>query len=180
MKKISIFIFLLFTLQWCFLGDWENTTGLVIQENESFSISIPESWVEIDKSDIPQAKSWEIELAYSSTSERQWYLNNLIILNAGENSTSTAVALIKDSLQALQKSVQNFQLIEEKTFIFPDEGTGMILTYTAQYNEATPQSIYIQTARVCADTSYYITLSLAEQLESYERYRYILETFTCK
>jgi hypothetical protein len=86
---------------------------------------------------------------------------------------------MKSSLRSLQTTTVNFSLIEEKTVAFADEQSGSILTYSAKYNDATPEAIYIQTARVCGENNYHLTLSLAEQLDSYDRYEYILQTFRC-
>lgn len=179
MKKIILSFVVLLTLQWCFWNSVGTQTGLTLQDKESFSILIPDSWTEIGESDTPTPKSWEIILAYSSNSERQWYLNNIIILETPSRSQESSESLMKNSLQSLQKSIQNFKIIEEKIVIFADEQSGTIVTYIGKYNDTTPETTYIQTARVCGDNNYYLTLSLAEQLKSYDRYEYILQTFRC-
>jgi hypothetical protein len=56
---------------------------------------------------------------------------------------------MKNSIQSLQKNIENFKIIEEKEVIFVDEQSGTIVSYTGKYNDTTPVTTYIQTARVC-------------------------------
>lgn len=170
---------MLFILQWCFWSLGSSVAGLTLQDRGEFSIQIPESWWAIREDDIPTPKSWSVVLAYSSASERQWYLNNIVVLSAPSLSKETSSSLMKSSVQSLQKNIENFKIIEEKTVSFVDEQSWTIVSYSGKYNDTTPLTTYIQTARVCGDNNYYLTISLAETLESYERYEYILQTFQC-
>ena len=179
MKKLSLLLTLTLTLSWCFWNSDQSQSGLILQDRGDFSILMPENWSEITAADIPTPKSGEVALAYSSSSERQWYLNNVIILKTPSTPGESQASLMKSSLRSLQTTTVNFSLIEEKTVAFADEQSGSILTYRAKYNDATPEVIYIQTARVCGENNYHLTLSLAEQLDSYDRYEYILQTFRC-
>lgn len=179
MKKILLSLLILSILQWCFWSSNNNIVGLTVQDWGEFSIQIPESWVLIGENDIPTPKSWSVALAFSSSSERQWYLNNIVILTTPSLSKASSSSLMKNSIQSLQKNIENFKIIEEKEVIFVDEQSGTIVSYTGKYNDTTPVTTYIQTARVCWNNNYYLTISLAESLESYDRYEYILQTFRC-
>jgi hypothetical protein len=103
-----------------------------------------------------------------------------VILETESISQETSVSLMKNSIQSLKNSIENFEILSEKTVTFWDNESGTILSYTWKYNDATPDAIYIQTVRICGDKNYHLTLSLTEELESYERYEYILQTFECK
>jgi len=86
---------------------------------------------------------------------------------------------MKSSTQSLKDDIENFEIISEKTVSFADGKSSLMLTYSWKYNITTPKATYIQTARVCWDNNYYLTLSLTEELEKYDRYEYILQTFSC-
>ncbi|MCD5375110.1 hypothetical protein LR010_01495 [Candidatus Gracilibacteria bacterium] len=179
MKKILLCLSMLVILQSCFWSSESTLTGLSLQESEEFSIQIPESWGAVSQADIPTPKSGEVALAYSSNSERQGYLNNIVVLSTPSKSSETSDSLMKNSIQSLQNDIENFKIIEEKTVSFLDSSNGIIVSYSGKYNTTTPQATYIQTARICGDNNYYLTLSLTENLENYDRYEYILQTFTC-
>lgn len=179
MKKIFITCIMLLLLSSCFWGNTDTKNGLILHDREDFSILIPDSWQQLDSSDIPTPKSWEVELAYSSQSERQWYLNNIVVIKSPLIWEKTNQSLIKSSLVYLEKNIKNFSLISEKNLTFPDESTWTIITYSGRYNSSTPEAVYIQSAKICSDSIYNLTLSLAEKIESYERYEYILQTFRC-
>lgn len=179
MKKILLCLSMLVILQSCFWSSESTLTWLSLQESEEFSIQIPESWGAVSQADIPTPKSWEVALAYSSNSERQGYLNNIVVLSTPSKSSETSDSLMKNSIQSLQNDIENFKIIEEKTVSFLDSSSWIIVSYSGKYNTTTPQATYIQTARICWDNNYYLTLSLTENLENYDRYEYILQTFTC-
>jgi len=179
--KIFAFLFIIaFILTWCFSGDDSSTaTWLVIQETERFSIPTPSTWKAIPKDDLVEPKSGEIALAFRSQTPRQWYINNIIILEQ-ENATISAQAIIESGLESLEKGIKWYTLISNRDIQFTDNETGKLIIYSWKYSANTPETIYIQTARVCGDTGYYMTISITEKLESYERYEYILKNFQCK
>lgn len=176
MKKIIIILLFTLVLSSCFWSSDSAQSGLVLQDREDFSILVPETWASVD--DLPVPKSWEIVLAHSSANERQWYLNNIVVL-ASPSSTETSLSIMNNIKSTLESRIEGFTPIDEKQVTFADEETSLLLTYTGKYNSDTPNVVYIQTARVCGETKYFLTLSLAERLEDYSRYEYIMQTFRC-
>lgn len=154
-------------------------TGLSLQETEEFSISTPSTWIEISEDELVEPKSGEIVLAFKSPEQKQWYINNIVILKQ-ENTSISAQAIIESWIQSLEKWIKWYELLSNNDIQFADNQSGKIITYTGKYSDTTPETIFIQTAAVCWETSYYMTISLTEKLESYDRYEYILQNFKCK
>lgn len=80
----------------------------------------------------------------------------------------------------LQQNMLSFALKSEKSITFSDESQGTLILFSGRYNTQTPSVNYLQTARNCGGTNYFITLSLAEDLESYSPYEYILQSLSCE
>lgn len=181
MKKIIACIICVFTLTGCFwLGEGESgATGLILQDREDFSILIPSSWQEVGLSDTPIPKTWELALVYKSNNERQWYFNNIVVLKLEKSKQASSVSLMEESLQSLQTQIDNFSVISKQTLLSSDEQEWLFLTYRGKYNVSTPELTYVQTARSCSEADYYLTISLNEILDDYERYTQILQTFRC-
>lgn len=181
MKYLITSISLVFLLSSCFWwGDSANQSGLRLEARDWFKIQVPSSWQEIQSEDLPVPKQWSIELAFKSVSERQWYVNNIIVLSEVSENKKSSISLLKKSLISLKKEIQEFEILSQKEVTFTDESSGEIITYSGRYNSSTPRLVYVQTAMSCEWKDYFITLSLAESLESYDRYEYILETFSCQ
>lgn len=184
MKKILIFTISIFLLYSCWSTDilsWDTntTTGLVVEELENISLSIPENWKKIPESTLPIPKSGKVVFAVSSSEQREWYLNNIIILETDNTLWESSQSLMKNSANFLDMSLATFTLSKEENITFADKEEWILLTFEWKYNSETPQVTYLQTARSCGDKSYFLTLSLAEKLEDYSRYAYILKTFSC-
>lgn len=186
MKFLITFSFLTLFLTWCFwIGEEAQVeedvnAGLIQQEIQGIDISTPSAWKIVPVSTLPVPKSGEIVFASSSTEQRQWYLNNIVILKSPNALSESSKSLMKNNVNFLNMSLESFNLKSEKEIIFNDEENWLLLTFEGKYNSETPQITYLQTARSCGDNAYYITLSLAEQLPDYDRYADILKTFACK
>jgi len=177
-----IFLWTLVFLTGCFgLFDSDNptNTGLVLSDTEKFSILIPDSWEVLSWDELPVPNSWTTALALKSQNEVAWYYNNLIILETGKTWATTSRALMSSTKSTLEKNLSNFNLISESDFSFLDEEIGTILTFAGKYNIGTPNLYYVQTAKMCGDTSYFLTISIGSAQESYERYEYVLKSFQC-
>ena len=178
--KISLLLVLSLGLISCFGGSADTERGLVIQETEAFQIKVPSTWSQISAADLPLPKSWEIEFAYASPTQRQGYMNNIIVLSSENKQKESSQGLMKSNAHFLNQNLESFTLAEEKAITYTDGDAGLLVRFTGKYNTSTPEVVYLQTAKSCGDNSYYITLSLAEKLDSYERYEYLLKAFECK
>lgn len=176
---ISLILCFVFLISCWWADDSPAATGLIIQENEGFSIPTPSTWKTIPNEDLVIPKSGEIALAFRSESPKQWYINNIVILKK-DNTAISPQAIIESGIQSLEKWIKWYKLISNNEVTFTDNQKGNIITYSWKYSSDTPETIYIQTARVCDDVGYYMTISLTEKLESYDRYEYILQNFNCK
>lgn len=182
MKKYILLVSLLL-LTSCFWIFWwsseDSGSGLVLSDNSEFSILVPSTWVEMSKNSLPSPKSWSVALALKSQNERQWYTNNLIILKSENTPDTNSRSLMESTESLLKKDLQSFALTSKREFSFSDNDTAVMLNYRAKYNPWTTSAQYIQTAKLCGDTSYFMTISVWEALEDYRRYEQILETFRC-
>lgn len=181
MKYLFVFILLTSTiiLNWCFF--WEDEVGswLELTQKEGFSLQLPNSWSEIQSSKLPIPKSGTVELAYASSEARQWYINNIVVLSSSNSQRESSSSLMKNNGNFLNQQLDDFDLAEEKNIVFPDEDQWILLRFMWKYNSSTPQAVYLQTAKNCGEKSYYITLSITETPETYERYEHLLESFQC-
>lgn len=143
-------------------------------------MNVPASWDAVDLKTFPVPKLGEVVYALKSSEKRQDYYNNLVILKADRTQDVSSLDLLNASKQILRDSLESYTSIKSEEFNFWDGDKGKILTYSGRYNTDTPTLHYVQTAKICGDTSYFITLSVGEVLESYEKYEYILKSFTCK
>ncbi len=179
--KNTIYLFsIIFILSSCFWWNNIDETWLSLKNTESFSMLVPENWRDIPSSEMPIPKSGEIVFLLSSWEERQWYRNNIVVLKSKNTKNESSLSLMKNNVNFLSNSLENFQIITEENINFQDDQAWILLTFTWKYNKQTPEIVYLQTARSCKDTSYFITLSLAEKLKSYDRYAYLLKSFKCK
>lgn len=180
MKYFYLWIILLF-LSSCFgfFEEDETSASLILNDNEEFSILVPNTWWEISNNDLPVPKSWETVLALKSQWEREWYYNNLVILKAENTWDTNSLSLMQSTESMLRNSLDEFKLTAKNNFTFPDEDVWVMLVFSWKYNSNTPTTQYIQTAKICDDTSYFMTISVWEILESYARYEEILQTFRC-
>lgn len=181
MKKYIFFTICLFFLVSCSRDDTESIANstLILQEKEDFSILVPNSWSEITSDELVTPKSWEIVLAFKSANQRQWYINNVVILRQ-ENTTVSPSEILNSWIQSLEKWIKWYKLISNREVEFADDVVGNIITYTWKYTSNTPETVYVQSARVCWNDAYYMTISLTEKLESYDRYEFILQNFQCR
>jgi len=178
----TYFLLILLTvfLSSCFWWESVDETGLAQVETESFSIKLPNTWDAIAANELPLPKSGDIVLAYASPEERQWYINNIVVLADENHQNESSVWLMNNSANFLKWGLKGFTLIEQKNINFHDEEIWTVLSFRGRYNPNTPELTYIQTARSCWDMSYFLTVSLAEQLETYDKYEYLLQSFRCK
>jgi hypothetical protein len=61
--------------------------------------------------------------------------------------------------------LKNHTKLATTSMQFPDKENGIIYTYEAQYNPSTPLQKFMQSAKVCNNRVYLITLGLGPQAQ---------------
>lgn len=180
MKYIFLCILIL-SLSSCFgIWGWDNeNNGLVLSDTEDFSVLVPDSWIALSGDELPVPKSWTTALALKSTNERSWYFNNMIILSSENIPDTNSLSLMNSTESMLKRSLKSYELISKKDISFLDNDTGSLIVFSWKYNDSTPKIQYVQTAKMCWDMSYFITISVWEVLDNYDRYEDVLKTFRC-
>ena len=181
MKIASIFLVLIF-LTSCFWDIREipdSDTWLELIEQESFSIFLPVNWEQVPQVDLVDPSQWELMLWYRSLEVRWWYYNNIIIIRNENRLQETSISLMNNNINTLRLSLQSFDLIAEDRIDLWDEREGKIIVFRGKYGTQTPEAHYIQTAVSCDEMSYFITISVWEDLWDYTRYYPLLESFRC-
>jgi len=156
------------------------SNGLVETQKVNFSMMSPENWRELGESELSKPRVWSVALALASSSQKENYINNLIVLEVENLLNESSVWLMENTKKWLETSLVTFKNLEEKTINFADNESGTLISYRGKYSNSTPELTYLQTARSCGENAYVLTVSLAEKLESYERYEYLLSTFKCE
>ncbi len=181
MSKIVLCVFCVFLLSSC-LWFWStsNLTGLKHLEKTWFSLSVPESWQELSSWEFPTPKVGEVVLALASKKQRNGYVNNLLVLKMDSTLWESSQWLMNNTKVGLTSHLEKFQLLFEKPLNFVDDTQGIVLIYVWKYSKNTPELTYIQTAKSCGTSNYFLTISLAEQLKNYEKYEHLFESFRCE
>ncbi len=167
----------LFVLVWCFWEEQSDKRGLILHDTKDFSLFVPKTWTQVDENDITVPDGAVLSLALASSQERQGYLNNLVIISSPATQENTTD--IMNSSHFVNQKRNNFTLLSEHRTNFLDDLPADILIFRGRYNPDNPEITYIQTVKNCDDTKYFMTISVAEKLEDYERYEYVLRTFRC-
>lgn len=175
------FIALIF-LSSCF-SSWESIQGesvwLIPVEKESFSMSLPVNWEEVSEFELVSPSQWELALAYRASEERNGYFNNIVVLKNQNRLRETPTSLMKNNINTLKLSMQNFQVIAEDTLNFAWNSQWEVIVFEGKYGPQTPTLNYIQTAQSCDEDSYFLTISVGSDLWDYTRYYPLLESFRC-
>lgn len=183
-KKILVtFIFSLFLFS-CGSTDIQVTENSLIDvDNTNFAFKVPSNWEIIkDKENIlPKAKSWNIELAATSTNLVSWFANNLLILSDDLNKLTTSKDYsILNNIWA-ETDYLDYKKIWVNNITFADKEEWLVYEFEARYNLDTPKLRFLQTAHICNKTKgYFITIALPSSMTDTSKYQELLATFACK
>lgn len=149
---------------------------------DNFSISIPSSWVLIskDSDNVPAPSAGEIVLIASAPEPKNGFANNIVILEREALGQTNAKQYMEAGKTGLEKQFYSFKQLGFTDIEFSDKWESSVLSFLARYNKNTPRANYIQTARICSNKAYTITLTLAEDVIDFSRYIEFLSTFSCK
>ncbi len=149
----------------------------------NFNIDIPNNWNNYeDKEDqkLPKPKFWEIVLASASTSLKNWFSNNILILNEKlEKSLKSLDYSISDNVWA-SKNYKQYTLLSSKNIEFADKDKSQLYIFEAKYNEYTPLVKFLQVWKVCdKKDAFLITIALDVNEKNTSPYEEIIKTFNC-
>ena len=185
MKKILIFISLIFILSSCF--DWKN-----IEDNSwnsvqtkynwtDFSMTIPAKW-ELLKNTweiLPKPSSWEIIFDAVSSIKNDGFYRNILVLKQDieETNFSSLDFIIWNYLWTKNDYFYMKKLKEENVKI--DSKNTKIYSFEAKYSEDTPILKFLQTWVICDKKGYIITIALEKSNKNIDRYEGLLGSFKC-
>lgn len=182
MKKIFLIIFLIFWVFSCSSSEKPNDWLINYTTSENFSLRIPEKWEIIEHNwKIPTPRTWQIELIVSSKEVTNDFYNNLYIWSELLEKNMTNNDYFKSVNLDKQKDFFEYNEIENKKIVFADWKQSDLVIFEARYDNSKPKVKYLQTVNICGDNkAYFLTLSVANSIESTKNYEYMLSTFSCK
>ena len=195
MKKILIIFVSIFLLFSCWSSSTSKTDssskqtqktnekkGLRLYSGKDFSMQIPAAWNDLsnNKEVLPNPSVGNVELAITSANTKNWFANNLIILSQElEDKISSKDYAITNNIWA-ENEYLNYYSIKKDEFEFLDWEKSMIYVFKAKYAENTPILKFIQTARVCDNKAFLLTIALPLEIKDTTKYEKMLSTFECK
>ena len=188
MKKIAFLILALFLFS-CSDSKWETTKTTstnnwlkIYESGENFSIKTPENWqiLENPENSLPKPNNWEVEFAVTSKTDKSGFYNNLIILSENLNLDISASDYLTSAILNLWNDFYDFSEIANSDFTFESWNISKLTIFEARYDQKTPKLKYLQTAEICDNKAYLITLAIAHNTENIEKYNPLLASFKCK
>lgn len=186
-SRLFMLISLSLLLTGCFGSDTTATTdtvdsaGLVKYTGTGYTLRVPASWQAVEPSKITAPVAGKIELALRSLVNKRGFMNNLIILSDTLETPVTATEYVSQSMLWASREYLSMQIENDEQVTFTDGEKSRLVIFRAKYNEVTEEHLFFQTARLCGNTVYLITLGLENDTpaENYDRYRPILSSFSC-
>lgn len=181
MKKLILLPLFLLLLTSCGSSDSSSVAATVPFSWENFTMDIPKSWIAVDKSALPATKNGSIVLALTSTDIVSGFSNNMSIMKEKltEKMTSKKYSIVNYALTTGE--YKDFTKLDEKTLVFTaDKDETNLYVFEAKYSDKTSKQKFVQTAKVCNDSVYLITIALGLSSGSTTRYEDLIKTFTCK
>ena len=160
-------------------GSTSSTDSVTTYTGSGFTISIPTTWTPVDPKTLPTLANGKIALALSSPEITSGFANNMSILSDTLSDTTTS----------MQYSIVNYTLstgkyleltkLAEKKISFADKDTANLYAFEARYNDQTPKEKFLQTAKVCGQKAYLLTIGVGIGTSSTTRYEDLLTSFAC-
>lgn len=165
-------------------GTSTDTSSLTNYKGEGFSMDVPKSWIAKEAKDIPTPKNGTVALAMTSADISSGFANNLLVLKDklspaenGEKMTSKKYSIVNHALTT--GKYEDFVKISEKEVTFPDGDVANLYVFEAKYNRDTPKKRFIQTAKVCGDDVFLITVGTELNSGSSSKYEALATSFQC-
>ncbi len=183
-KKIIVLLTFLFLLTSCFW--WSTTTNtwnsLTNFKWNDFSIDVPISWVIMTNSwtTLPIPKEWNLELVVSAKEEKDWFVNNMIILSKDLEEKTTSYNFMVKNNPKNYNWYENYKELEAKDFEFITWEKSRLYVFESKYNKDNSKLKFIQTAKVCdGKKSFFLTIGLSLNINDTAKYEDILKSFEC-
>lgn len=180
MKKYLFALFLVFVLSSCFSSTTPvDSSSLKEYTWSGFTISVPKSWVVVDKTSLPPIKSSTVALALTSPEVKSMFSNNMAILKIKTKNDLSSKNFSKQN-NFWATWYKSYLKLTESDITFIDNTVSSLYIFEAQYNETTPKFKYLQTWVVCTNLdAYLITLALNLDVKDTSKYEDMLKTFKC-
>ncbi len=161
-----------------------DTASLTTFKGEGFSIDVPKSWIAKESKDIPTPKNGSVALAMTSADISSGFANNILILkdtlNAAENGekmTSKKYSVVNQALTT--GKYEEYTKIDEKEITYPDADVSNLYVFEAKYNRDTPKKRFVQTAKICDNKVYLVTIGIELNSGSTSKYENLAKSFQC-
>ncbi len=146
---------------------------------EGFSINTPKTWIAVDKAALPTTTNGSIALALTSTEIVSGYSNNMRKKKKKLTDAITSKKYSVVNYALTTGAYKDFVKLDEKVIAFGDKDESNLYIFEAKYNTDTPKQKFLQTAKVCGDQVYLITLGLGLSTGTTTKYEDLIKTFTC-
>lgn len=142
---------------------------------------IPAWWTQIDVGTLPNVKNGNIVLALtSSEASASGFVNNLNIIEDTLQSLTSSTDYATKNYALSTKAFSNFTKLWQKSIVFGDKEAGIIYEYEAKYNANTPLQKFVQSAKVCKNKVYLITVGVTDSTSDLSVYEPYITNFVCK
>lgn len=154
-------------------------------EGDGFTMNVPSSWIAKEKKDVPTPKNGSVVLAMTSSDISSGFANNLLVLKDklspaenGEKMTSKRYSIVNQALTT--GKYDEYLKLDEKEVTFADADVSNLYVFEAKYNRDTPKKRFIQTAKVCGEDVYLVTIATELNSGTTSKYEALAKSFACK
>lgn len=183
MKKLIILALGLWLLTSCTWPTWDNSSANTVSydKNTYFKMSIPKTWQILTEKDYPKPKNGTVELALTSNEIDSGFANNMVIISdkLNEKITSKKYSVVNYTLSTGE--YVDYNKLSEKAIKFKDNDESNFYVFEAKYNTSTAKRKFFQTAKVCGDKAFLITIWVGIKVDAskYSKYEDLIKSFEC-
>ena len=164
----------------------DSGVSLTNYKGKGFTMDVPKSWTEVESKSLPSPKTGSIALALTSPDISSGFASNLVILK-----DQVSVATGSGGYTSKKYSIVNYALtngkykeftkLDEKEISFVDNDVSNLYIFEAKYTMETPKQKFIQTAKICGDQVYLVTIGLGASAtaSSTSKYESLAKSFAC-
>lgn len=161
-----------------------SNVALERHQGDGFSMEVPKAWTKVDPKTVPTPKQGSVALAMTSTDVSSGFANNLLVLKdtvspteGGEKMTSRRYSVVNHALTT--GAYKEYVKLSEKTVKFSDGDESNLYVFEAKYHAETPKKRFIQTAKICDDKVYLVTIGVELDVKESKKYEDLASSFQC-